>query len=91
MFDETSDQLLFISSGNALDVFLPISTKDSQKGMETWNNCVTVKALRSHGTKDVATHFQNDGSHLYLLTPKILPPSVNSVHRWLFRDERGIY
>ncbi|MED6120140.1 hypothetical protein PIB30_018351, partial [Stylosanthes scabra] len=70
------------------DVFLPISIKDSQKEMESWNKCVTIKAPRSHGKKDIAIHYQNDGSPLYLLTPNILPPSVTSVQRWLSLDER---
>lgn len=90
-FDETSDQLLFILEGNARDVFLPISTKDSQKEMNAWNKFLTAEAPRSHWTKGVSTHYQNDGSPLYLLTPNILPPSMVSVHRWLFCDERGMY
>ncbi|KAK7284352.1 hypothetical protein RJT34_19097 [Clitoria ternatea] len=76
-------------SGNALDVFLPISARDSQKDMKTCNKCVKIETLTSNGTKGIATHYQNDGSHLYLLTPNILPPSVGTVHRWLFCDERG--
>nr|XP_012569554.1 DNA polymerase zeta catalytic subunit [Cicer arietinum] len=73
--------------GNALDVFLPNSAKNSQKQMEPWNKCVT-KTHKFSGTKGVATYYQNDGSHLYLLTPNILPPSASSVQRWLFCDER---
>ncbi|TKY61502.1 DNA polymerase zeta catalytic subunit [Spatholobus suberectus] len=72
--------------GDDLDVLLPIS-RDSQKEMETCNEYVTNKTLTSNGTKGVTTHYQNDGSHLYLLTPNILPPSVGTVCRWL--DERG--
>ncbi|RYR52485.1 hypothetical protein Ahy_A06g027394 isoform A [Arachis hypogaea] len=82
--EESCDEM----SGNALDVFLPISTKDSQKEMKTWNKYVAIKAPRSHGKKDVAIHYQNDGSHVYVLTPNILPPSVTSVQRWLSLDER---
>ena len=77
--------------GDVLDDFLPISARDSQKGMETCNEYVTVKTLTSNGTKSVSTHYQNDGSHLYLLTPNILPPSVGTVHRWLLCNKRGIY
>ncbi|XP_057439387.1 DNA polymerase zeta catalytic subunit isoform X3 [Lotus japonicus] len=74
--------------GNALDVFLPISARDSQEEIETQNKYVTIKTNRSNGTRGVATHYQNDGSPLYLLTPNILPPSVGSVQRWLLCDER---
>ncbi|KAK7258870.1 hypothetical protein RIF29_24458 [Crotalaria pallida] len=70
-------------SGNALDVFLPISAKESQKEMKTRNMFVTNKASGSHGTEGISTHYQNDGSPLYLLTPNILPPSTVSVQRWL--------
>ncbi|KAK7337781.1 hypothetical protein VNO77_18368 [Canavalia gladiata] len=75
--------------GNAPDVFLPISARNSQKEMEIGNKCVTIKNLSSNRTKGIATHYQNDGSYLYLLTPNILPPPVGTVHRWLFCDEIG--
>ncbi|KAK7397203.1 hypothetical protein VNO78_18370 [Psophocarpus tetragonolobus] len=83
--EDSSDEL----PGDAMDVFLPISARNSQKGMETCNEYVTIKTLTSNGTKGVTTHYQNDGSHLYLLTPNILPPSVDTVHRWLLCNERG--
>ncbi|XP_047148748.1 DNA polymerase zeta catalytic subunit-like isoform X1 [Vigna umbellata] len=57
--------------------------------METCNEYVTNKTLTSNGTKVANTLYQNDGSHLYLLTPNILPPSVDTVHRWLLCNERG--
>ncbi|KAG5521159.1 hypothetical protein RHGRI_033645 [Rhododendron griersonianum] len=31
----------------------------------------------------VPTHYQNDGSYLYMLTPVVSPPSADSVSRWL--------
>ncbi|XP_058738566.1 DNA polymerase zeta catalytic subunit isoform X2 [Vicia villosa] len=74
--------------GNALDVFLPISARNSPKQVEPRNNCVTIKTPRSSGTKSISTYYQNDGSPLYLLTPTILPPSAGSVQRWLVCDER---
>ncbi|KAH1071525.1 hypothetical protein GYH30_008183 [Glycine max] len=83
--EDSSDEM----PGDVLDDFLPISARDSQKGMETCNEYVTVKTLTSNGTKSVSTHYQNDGSHLYLLTPNILPPSVGTVHRWLLCNKRG--
>ncbi|KAL2345686.1 hypothetical protein Fmac_006971 [Flemingia macrophylla] len=56
--------------------------------LETCNKYISIKTLASNGTEGVTTHYQNDGSHLYLLTPNILPPSAVSVRRWLFCDER---
>ncbi|RVX18707.1 DNA polymerase zeta catalytic subunit [Vitis vinifera] len=35
----------------------------------------------------VPTHYQNDGSFLYLLTPVFSPPSADCVHRWLLHDD----
>ncbi|KAL6964779.1 DNA-directed DNA polymerase [Sarracenia purpurea var. burkii] len=37
----------------------------------------------------VPTHYQNDGSHLYMLTPVFSPPSADSVSRWLLHDYSG--
>ncbi|KAM7473785.1 hypothetical protein LguiB_021028 [Lonicera macranthoides] len=34
----------------------------------------------------VPTHYQNDGSYLYMLTPAFSPPSADTVHKWLFCD-----
>jgi DNA polymerase zeta len=36
-----------------------------------------------HDTLGVPTHFQNDGSVLYLLTHAFSPPSAISVRQWL--------
>ncbi|KAJ8511067.1 hypothetical protein OPV22_001501 [Ensete ventricosum] len=36
----------------------------------------------------IPTHFQNDGSVLYLLTHETSPPSVDSVYQWLLQVER---
>jgi len=84
-------RLCLLLEGDDLNVFLPISARNSKKGMETCNEYITNKTLTSNGTKVANTHYQNDGSHLYLLTPNILPPSVDTVQRWLLCNERGIY
>ncbi|XP_052192570.1 DNA polymerase zeta catalytic subunit isoform X3 [Diospyros lotus] len=34
----------------------------------------------------VPTHYQNDGSYLYMLTPVFSPPSADTVSRWLLHD-----
>ncbi|URD83627.1 DNA polymerase [Musa troglodytarum] len=36
----------------------------------------------------IPTHFQNDGSVLYLLTHEMSPPSVDSVYQWLLQVEQ---
>lgn len=38
----------------------------------------------------VPTHYQNDGSVLYLLTPVYSPPSVDCVYRWLTCNHEGM-
>lgn len=35
----------------------------------------------------VPTHYLNDGSCLYLLTPAISPPSVDTIKNWLSSGE----
>ncbi|KAK1292647.1 DNA polymerase delta catalytic subunit [Acorus calamus] len=37
----------------------------------------------------VPTHFQNDGSLLYLLTPALAPPSLECVNQWLRNSEQN--
>ncbi|XP_027350096.1 DNA polymerase zeta catalytic subunit-like isoform X2 [Abrus precatorius] len=71
--------------------FFEITTGDDRladKNLES-NLSLPIKTLTSKGTKGVTTHYQNDGSYLYLLTPNILPPSAVTVHRWLFCEEKG--
>ncbi|KAF7817900.1 DNA polymerase zeta catalytic subunit isoform X1 [Senna tora] len=70
-----------------LDDFIPFSAGGSQKEMETWKNRARIGAPISQGEL-VAAHYQNDGTYLCILKPRILPPSVASVQRWLCCDER---
>ncbi|KAI4349976.1 hypothetical protein L6164_010509 [Bauhinia variegata] len=76
--------------GKALDDFLRFSARNTLEVMETRNNCSAIGGSDSDGKKalGVTTHYKSDGSHLYLLTPKILPPSVGSVCKWLSCCER---
>ncbi|KAF7124883.1 hypothetical protein RHSIM_Rhsim12G0060600 [Rhododendron simsii] len=37
----------------------------------------------------VPTHYQYDGSYLYMLTPVVSPPSADSVSRWLLHVDSG--
>lgn len=34
----------------------------------------------------VPTHYQNDGSFLYLLTSALFPPSLECVHQWILQS-----
>lgn len=70
---------------------VPASAGGSSEEMETWNKHVANNSPGSKGNKvlSVATYYQNDGSHLCLLKPKILPPTESSVQRWLLCGERG--
>ncbi|KAI9084793.1 hypothetical protein K1719_033199 [Acacia pycnantha] len=74
----------------ALDDVTPASASGSRNEMKTWNKHIANNAPGPEGKKvlGVATYYQNDGSHLCLLKPKILPPSAGSVQRWLLCDER---
>ncbi|KAI3694970.1 hypothetical protein L1987_77956 [Smallanthus sonchifolius] len=36
------------------------------------------------------TYYRNDGSYLYMLTPAILPPSIEEVNKWLLHDETDV-
>ncbi|KAK4282799.1 hypothetical protein QN277_014132 [Acacia crassicarpa] len=73
-----------------LDDVTPASAGGSQNEMKTWNKHISNNARGPEGEKvlGVATYYQNDGSHLCVLKPKILPPSAGSVQRWLLCDER---
>lgn len=41
------------------------------------------------GIMGIPTHYHNDGSCLYMLTPAISPPSRENVCRWLLHDVTG--
>ncbi|KAL7205227.1 hypothetical protein ACSBR2_018208 [Camellia fascicularis] len=41
------------------------------------------------GDMGVPTHYQNDGSYLYMLTPVFSPPSADSVSRWILQNDPG--
>ncbi|XP_076930223.1 DNA polymerase zeta catalytic subunit-like [Bidens hawaiensis] len=39
---------------------------------------------------DTSTHYHDDGSCFYMLTPAILPPSTDEVNKWLFNNETDV-
>ncbi|XWS42404.1 hypothetical protein CRYUN_Cryun16bG0011700 [Craigia yunnanensis] len=80
------------TSGRALDEILPFFSGDCEEEKERKNNCLGNNNSNFHqeAALGVPTHYQNDGSFLYLLTPVFSPPSVDSVYRWLSCDDKGI-
>lgn len=73
-----------------MDDFLPFFEGFCQEEEEAMDKC----ARECHSTSDQAvmgipTHFQNDGSYLYILTPAFSPPAADSVYRWLSCYDKG--
>lgn len=64
----------------------------AQEETEIQNKCMRASSSSSHqeAVLGVPTHYQNDGSLLYLLTPVISPPSAGNVKRWLSSGDKGI-
>ncbi|KAJ9131444.1 hypothetical protein P3X46_035102 [Hevea brasiliensis] len=79
------------NSGNALEEFLPFFEGDFQEEKVVQNEPLpdVDSNVRQESVLGVPTHYQNDGSLLYLLTPVYLPPSVDCVCRWLACDHEG--
>ncbi|XP_021623348.1 DNA polymerase zeta catalytic subunit isoform X8 [Manihot esculenta] len=79
------------TSGNTLDELLPFFEGDFQEEKvvqhESFPNVDPNIAQES--ALGVPTHYQNDGSVLYLLTPVYSPPSVDCVYRWLTCNHEG--
>lgn len=63
-----------------------------QEETEFQNKCLRASDSSSHreAVIGVPTHYQNDGSFLYLLTPVVSAPSVQNVKRWLASVDKGI-
>ncbi|KAJ7973360.1 DNA polymerase [Quillaja saponaria] len=80
------------TSGKDLDHILPFFEWDSQTERENMNNYVRNSDSKSRQEKllGVPIYCQNDGSHLYLLTPKISPPPANCVYQWLLSDDKDL-
>lgn len=73
-----------------VDEFLPFfdsnCLKDGDEQKSSTNNDLDP-LKRDMG---VPTHYQNDGSYFYMLTPVVSPPSADSVSRWLLHVDSGI-
>ncbi|KAM5561236.1 DNA polymerase zeta catalytic subunit [Rosa sericea] len=81
----------YLQEEGSLDDILPFFVRDCQNETDIENNC--VRNRESHSQQEsalgVPTHYQADGSCLYLLTPAISPPSAKNVYRWLSRGDKG--
>lgn len=73
--------------GTILDEFIPFFVGDCQEEKKVWNKCYNDLNNHQEVGMGVPTHYQNDGSFLYLLTPVFSPPSADCVHRWLLHDD----
>ncbi|KAK9292556.1 hypothetical protein L1049_020530 [Liquidambar formosana] len=80
------------TSGRASDKFLPFFGGDCQEEKDFHDNCYGNTEFNFHqeAIMGVPTHYLNNGSCLYLLTPVFSPPSADCVHKWLFHNERGV-
>ncbi|CBI36804.3 unnamed protein product, partial [Vitis vinifera] len=76
-----------VFQGTILDEFIPFFVGDCQEEKKVWNKCYNDLNNHQEVGMGVPTHYQNDGSFLYLLTPVFSPPSADCVHRWLLHDD----
>lgn len=73
------------SDGDGLPAF---RANDSGDGNESRQISVKSSGSHDHGQEPVLgvpTHYQNDGSFLYLLTPALFPPSLEHVRQWILQ------
>ncbi|XP_056166139.1 DNA polymerase zeta catalytic subunit isoform X2 [Syzygium oleosum] len=78
------------TSGRALDEIPPFFVRDFREDKEVQSDGSTDGGSNyNQKAHMVPTHYQNDGSCLYLLTPVISPPSADNVNDWLRCSEKG--
>ncbi|KAI6684892.1 hypothetical protein NL676_030805 [Syzygium grande] len=79
------------TSGRALDEIPPFFVRDFREDKEVQSDGSTDGGSNCNqkAHMGVPTHYQNDGSCLYLLTPVISPPSADNVNDWLRCSEKG--
>lgn len=76
--------------GTIPDEFIPFFGWDCKEEKKVRNKHYTDLNYRQEAVLGVPTHYQNDGSFLYLLTPVFSPPSAGCVQRWLLQDDTGM-
>lgn len=79
------------TSGRALDEIPPFFVQGFREDKEVQTDGITDGGsnYNKEAHMGVPTHYQNDGSCLYLLTPVISPPSADIVNDWLRCSEKG--
>ncbi|KAI8027476.1 DNA polymerase zeta catalytic subunit [Camellia lanceoleosa] len=86
--------------GDYVVIFKPVQTKRVDEvlpffGGDCLKDADIQKISRNNdvdhhqGDMGVPTHYQNDGSYLYMLTPVFSPPSADSVSRWILQNDSG--
>ncbi|XP_048136376.1 DNA polymerase zeta catalytic subunit isoform X2 [Rhodamnia argentea] len=79
------------TSGRALDEIPPFFVQGFREDKEVQSGGITDGGsnYNQEAHVGVPTHYQNDGSCLYLLTPVISPPSADIINDWLWCSEKG--
>ncbi|CAN6575672.1 unnamed protein product [Malus baccata var. baccata] len=87
--DRASKDASSLYDGRATDDYFPFFVGDFPDEKEIQNKCVrSESSSHEESVMGVPTHYQTDGSFLYLLTPATSPPSAEKVNRWLSSDEK---
>lgn len=94
MVEVTADRSIIISfKGRSSDEILPFFDEDLEGWKEVQSKClgnIMCDNVHQEAVMGVPTHFQNDGSFLYLLTSVFSPPSADCVSTWLMQHAEGI-
>ncbi|KAL9233295.1 hypothetical protein vseg_008315 [Gypsophila vaccaria] len=85
IIEDDSDKEETPVHGQSLEDVPPFFGDSSDDYSKRMRGCVDFFQKSSLG---IPTHYQNDGSFAYLLTPAISPPSVGSVLNWLTNKEK---
>ncbi|XP_058083823.1 DNA polymerase zeta catalytic subunit isoform X2 [Magnolia sinica] len=84
------DNNLQCFKGRYSDDFPPFFANICQEGKDFCHESYRSREIPNFHTENVLgipTHYQNDGSFLFLLTPAFSPPSSNVVRQWLLQLE----
>ncbi|XP_047315790.1 DNA polymerase zeta catalytic subunit isoform X1 [Impatiens glandulifera] len=74
------------AQGNDPDELLPFFMHDSLEEKSIDGEGLENRPLNNHVAVGIPTHVLNDGSSLYMLTPKVSPPSTYRVIQWTLKD-----
>ncbi|KAD5317907.1 hypothetical protein E3N88_17853 [Mikania micrantha] len=67
----------------------PSSVDGDYKEVKHTGSKLDDSILHEEQSMGTPTHYRNDGSYIYMLTPAFLPPSADEVNSWLLHDETG--